>query len=173
MYVCTVVLGKYGLSAQNPREGTAANKFVEAAQSLEVQGSCRKSFSFSLFFFFFQLPTRSWRRSKVSRYSVYLLSEHKSTNTDTPSTKVQILTRCVPGARVIDRYFFATFKGVSGLGTRTRCPFFFLLLCQALGLSIDAEKLKGFWRLVFTNDAKFVGTGGASGFAGIIQRVRP
>ncbi len=50
--------------------------------------------------------------------------------------------------------------------TDVKCLFFF---CQALGLSIDAEKLKGFWRLVFTNDAKFVATGGASGFAGIMQ----
>ena len=71
---------------------------------------------------------------------------------------------------VIDRYA-QKLKGFLPLVFTNDVIFFFV--CQALGLSIDAEKLKGFWRLVFTNDIKFVATGGASGFAGIMQCMRP
>jgi len=36
-----------------------------------------------------------------------------------------------------------------------------------MGASIDASRLLGFWRLVFTNDVAFLKRGGASGFGGM------
>ena len=38
---------------------------------------------------------------------------------------------------------------------------------EALGLSVEEEKIKGFWQLAFTDDLEFVAKGGSSGLGGM------